>query len=253
MISNRSIKDLVDFLTEKFKKLPDTINNKEFITKFDQLLNTNINRGDIKLMKTFVEFCYNEMQSMKLKYENNKRFYDDYTLNLANECKLLRLKVNQLNLKIQQLENEKTSDKSRIASLESNVVTLKSNIVKLKSNIVGLESNIMGLESNIRGLKSENSNLQNTTNQLKNQNTQLQNKVQELTNITTELTKANKKFEATIQELKKEKEKDKKSLKEELELSMHKMLNLNQALLKSEEEKTDIKERDNYTPLSTLF
>ena len=95
--------------------------------------------------------------------------------------------------------------------------------------------------------------MKNTTNQLKNQNTQLQNKVQELTNITTELTKANKKFEATIQELKKEKEKDKKSLKEELELSMHKMLNLNQALLKSEEEKTDIKERDNYTPLSTLF
>ena len=85
MKSNRSIKDLVDFLTEKFKKLPDTINNKEFITKFDQLLNTNINRDDIKLMKTFVEFGYNEIQNKKLKYENNNRFYEDYTFNMANE------------------------------------------------------------------------------------------------------------------------------------------------------------------------
>ena len=209
MKSNRSIKDLVDFLTEKFKKLPDTINNKEFITKFDQLLDTNINRGDIKLMKTFVEFCFNEMQNMKLKNENNKRFYEDYTFNLANECKSLRLKINQLNLKILQLESEKALDRNRIASLESRVVTIKSNVVTL--------------ESSIRELKRENSILVKTTNQLKSDITQLQNKVKELTNTTTELTK-------TINELKKEKENDKKALKEELERFMYKLLKVNQVL-----------------------
>ena len=175
---------LVQFLTSKFNELPDYIDNQEFITKFDNLLGITIGEKDIKTLKTFIEFCYNKMQGIKLSKENEMNFHEKYSSELVLKCNSLEEKVKLLTLRIEKLEKEKK---------ENNTLRILNDSVqkKLKDNINELGIKVLSLTSQNDELRDKNQMLGTNINKLENKNQKLEKSVNELNIQVSSLTSQN--------------------------------------------------------------
>ena len=175
---------LVQFLTSKFNELPDYIDNQEFITKFDNLLGITIGEKDIKTLKTFIEFCYNKMQGIKLSKENEMNFHEKYSSELVLKCNSLEEKVKLLTLRIEKLEKEKK---------ENNTLRILNDSVqkKLKDNINELGIKVLSLTSQNNELRDKNQMLGTNINKLENKNQKLEKSVNELNIQVSSLTSQN--------------------------------------------------------------
>ena len=138
---------LLDFLKAKIEELPDKINNDEFITKLDNLLDLKIGKDEIQKLKTFIEFCYNKMRNLKDSKNTELAFYDNYSANLVLNINSLEKKVKILTEKIKQLEGENEENvkifQEKIESLEKSNETER---MKLHKNAEELKKKIKSLE-----------------------------------------------------------------------------------------------------------
>lgn len=262
-----AIEILVNFLTKQFTDLPDFVDNKEFISKFDSLLGIQIKKEDISLLKKFVQFCYNRMQDMKLKENSNDKFYEGYSSNLVLQINSLNNKINQLEDKIKKLEIQNNSCNIKINSLISENSDKDTEIQFLKKKNFESEGNNKGLTNKIDELTTEVTNLREDKIKLENDNISLKNQIRDLqTNFALmkkkheayELNSTNKNnmLENTIQkqnnricELRKAHIESEKSSNEKINQLFSQILDMNSQINELKSNMKHISERDNYNAI----
>ena len=270
---------LLDFLKAKIEELPDKINNDEFITKLDNLLDLKIGKDEIQKLKTFIEFCYNKMRNLKDSKNTELAFYDNYSANLVLNINSLEKKVKILTEKIKQLEGENEENvkifQEKIESLEKSNETermkLHKNAEELKKKIKSLEESNelekIKLQKNAEELEKKIKSLEdsNELEKIKSQKNaeELHNNIEELMETVKSLKasneleknnndKKNEEFQKKVLKLQKENDENKemnKKLQMIIESYATQIYELNQNIEEIKEEKKYINERDNYNAI----
>ena len=94
--NNNQFDVLIGFLTSKFEELPDKIDSKEFISKFDALIGLQIDKNAIEKLKQFIEFCYNKMKDLRVSKENEINLQQKYYFHLYFLFPLLYLFLSKI-------------------------------------------------------------------------------------------------------------------------------------------------------------